>query len=88
MSARRRNGTFATWCGTDAPYKLGLDPDKVEWICHVMSNGAEMHGVETWGNLERALKLRRTKLRWPDDLSWHRVTLAARVMWRAYQGRV
>jgi hypothetical protein len=78
--------TFATWCpehATTLIQPLGLNADIVAWIIHVMQGGGEMDGIESITTLERILKLRRTKLRFPTPLD-----LTARVLFRAYENGV
>ena len=87
MNARRRNGCFADWCRTDAPRRLSLDDELVSWLCRVMA-APEMRGITTLEELNKVLRLRRTKLRFPDELAWHRLYLTAKTMWLAHGGRL
>lgn len=83
--------TFAAWSNQHAVsliLPLGLNADHVAWIVHVMQGGGEMDGVENITTLERILKLRRTKLRFPTPLEWEKATLTARVLFRAYENGV
>jgi hypothetical protein len=84
---RKRNGSFADWCSTDAPHRLTLDAELVAWLCRVMSP-PEMRGISTVNELHKALRLRRTKLRFPDELQWNRLWLTAKTMWLAHGGRI
>ena len=80
--------TFAAWCATSAKacvLPLNLDAEIVDWIITVMQSGGAMHGVENITGLERTLKLRRTKLRFPSSLQWDKALLTARVLFRAYE---
>jgi len=86
MTARKRNGTFADWCGSDGPHQLSLDPELVAWLCRVMA-APEMRGITTLEELNKVLRLRRTKLRFPDELG-HRLYLTAKTMWLAHGGRL
>ena len=75
--------TFASWCQTEAPHALNLDPDIVDVICRLMQR-PEMHGITGIALLQKTLHLNRTKLIFPTDAEWHSVMLSARVMWQAY----
>jgi hypothetical protein len=83
--------TFAAWCAANATaliLPLGLNADHVAWIVTVMQSGGEMEGVENITTLERMLKLRRTKLRFPTLLEFEKARLTARVLFRAYENGV
>jgi hypothetical protein len=87
MTRRQLNGSFADWCKTEAPHQLSLDDELVAWLCRVMAT-PEMRGITTLPELNKVLKLRRTFLRFPDELSWNRLTLTAKTMWLAHGGRL
>jgi hypothetical protein len=84
---RRAARTFAAWCRTDAPHRLGLDPDTVARILRAMSR-PEMQGVSTLDGLVGALQWLRRPFYFDDPLAWQRFTLAARTMWLAHRGRL
>lgn len=79
---------FATRCVNHAAaciLPLGLDADVVAWLCSVMQSSGELRAIEGVTQLERNLKLRRTKLRFPTELEWEKVMLTARLLFRAYE---
>jgi hypothetical protein len=79
--------TFAEWCRSNAPHALNLDPELVAWLCRVMA-APEMRGISNLEELHKALRLRRTKLRFPDELQWNRLCLTAKTMWLAHGGKI
>jgi hypothetical protein len=82
----QRRLPFAVWvCQTPAPHSLGLNAEIVAWIIQIMSP-PEMRGISSLEELSKAMKLRRTKLRFADDLSWNRACLTAKVMWLEWKG--
>ena len=90
-ATQRLPASFAGWCETNATaliLPLGLNADHVAWIVAVMNSGGEMEGVENITTLERMLKLRRTKLRFPTLLEFEKARLTARVLFRAYENGV
>ena len=81
-SKRRAGQTFAMWCVKNAAacvLPLRLDADVVRWIISVMESSGAMRGIE------KNLKLRRTKLRFPTELEWEKATLTARVLFRTWE---
>jgi hypothetical protein len=87
MSARKRNGCFADWCGGDGPHQLSLNPELVAWLCRVMA-APEMRGISNLQELNKALRLRRTKLRFPNELAWNRLCLTAKTLWLVHGGKL
>jgi hypothetical protein len=85
MSKHRQ--CFASWC--QGARVSDLNPEIVSWLKHVMAS-PEMRGISSLDDLSKALKLRRTKLRFPDPLSWNRAWLLAKAMWFEWKngGRV
>jgi hypothetical protein len=75
---------FASWMQRQQPDALGLDPEIVGWLCLVMAS-PEMKGVTSLEDLNKALKLRRTKLRFPTALAWNRAWLSAKTMWMEWK---
>jgi hypothetical protein len=75
---------FASWCQSSLPHELDLDPAIVAWVCLMMAQ-PEMRGVTSLEELSTALKLRKTKLRFPDPLSWNRAWLTAKAMWMEWK---
>jgi hypothetical protein len=87
---RNKRRCFASWCQSGKPRELDLDPDLVAWLCLIMAS-PEMRGITSLEDLNQALRLRRTKLRFPDALSWNRAWLSAKAMfieWKSNGGRV
>jgi hypothetical protein len=79
---------FSDWCGENAVallLPLELNADIVAWICTVVKSSGEMCGIENITTLERVLKQRRTKLRFPTELEWEKALLTARVLFRTYE---
>ncbi len=82
MTARPR--TFAGWCRTEQPKRLGLEPGYVKQICERMQSGPEMHAIRSWSALQRHLKTRRSWLYF-DTHEWERFLLIAQSMWYAFK---
>jgi hypothetical protein len=91
ISGGRREGeenmtrrSFAEWCGTYQPRRLGLEPEYVAQICKHMQRGPEMRAIRSGAGLIRYLKLHRSWLFWTEQL-WARFELTAMSMWDAYK---
>jgi len=85
---RKPKQTFASWCSNSATafiLRLGLDADVVAWIVACMQCSGAMQGIADKPTLIRQLKLRRSKLRWPDELQFECCLLTAKVLWDAYK---
>jgi hypothetical protein len=80
----RKPRTFAGWCQTDAPTRLGLSEEDVARVRRLMSR-PEMHGVTSMQAL--LVTLQPLRALYPDDLSWQRFTLAARYLWLRYKNK-
>jgi hypothetical protein len=85
MSASKRNSaTFAEWCGTDAPYQLGLDPDSVARVIRTMSRGPEMRAIRSAESLLRHLRWLRV-FYGDDSVAWDRFNLTAKSLWHGFK---
>jgi hypothetical protein len=83
--AQEKQKSFRDFCQSPAITELELDPELVAWIRRAMQP-AEMSGISNLEELNRALRLRRTKLRFPDELSWNRAILTVKAMWISWKG--
>jgi hypothetical protein len=80
----KKQQSFASWTQGPGPHELDLDPDLVAWLCLIMAS-PEMKGITSLDDLDKALKLRRTKLRFPTALAWNRGWLTAKTCWISWK---